>query len=101
VGAALYSPGPTAAEAKAFGLTVDEASGPPVEVWPDNLAPVNIFIAMATQWRLGPGGPIGLDYAALPAVMRLCGIPKKERAEAFDGIRILEDAALEQMRAKQ
>lgn len=70
-------------------------------MWPDNLSAVNTFIAMATQWRLGPGGPIGLDYVALPAVMRLTGVAKKERAEVFDAIRVLEDAALEQMRKKQ
>ena len=55
---------------------------------------------MGTQWRLGPGGPIGLDYAALPAVMRLTGVAKGSRAEVFDALRVLEDAALEQMRDK-
>jgi Phage related hypothetical protein (DUF1799) len=59
---------------------------------------VNTFIAMGTQWRLGPAGPIGLDYAALPAVMRLMGVAKGSRADVFDDIRTLEDAALETMR---
>ncbi len=75
-----------------------EASGPPVEVWPDNLIAVNVFIAMSTQWRTGYAGPTGLDYAALPAVLRLTGVPAAERAGVFDALRAMEDAALETMR---
>lgn len=69
-----------------------------VELWPDNLIPVNVFIAMATQWRVGPGGPYGLDYNTLPAVMDMLGVPAEERADVFDAIREMEDAALEEMR---
>lgn len=75
-----------------------EASGPPVEVWPDNVVAVNVFIAMSTQWRTGYRGPTGLDYAVLPAVLRLTGVPADERAGVFDGLRAMEDAALETMR---
>ncbi len=81
-----------------FGLTVEEASGPPVELWPDCALPVNVFIAMSTQWRTGMAGATGLDYSALPAVMQLVGIPKAQQASVFDDLRVLEDAALEQMR---
>jgi hypothetical protein len=80
---------------------VDEASGPPVEVWPDNMNGINAFIAMSTQWRTGYGGAYGLDYSALPAVMDLIGISASERAEAFDDLRTLEDAALEVIREQQ
>jgi hypothetical protein len=71
-----------------------------VEIWPDNLPAVNVFIAMQTQWRVGMGGATGLDYGVLPSVMRLTGIPRREHQEVFQSIRILEDAALEQMRKK-
>jgi hypothetical protein len=81
-----------------FGLTVDEASGPPCEVWPDNLDAVNVFIGMATQWRPSFGGVIGLDYAALPAVLDLLAVPKKKRPAVFDDLRTMEDAALEVIR---
>lgn len=79
-------------------MTVEEASGPAVELWPDNVRAVNVFVAMSTQWQVGPGGPIGLNYAALPAVLRLVGVPRSEQSDVFDGLRVLEDAALEKMR---
>jgi hypothetical protein len=53
---------------------------------------------MATQWRPSFGGVIGLDYAALPAVLDLLEVPKKKRAAVFDDLRVMEDAALETIR---
>ena len=69
-----------------------------VEIWPDQAATVDVFRAMITQWRMGPGGPIGLDYSALTPVMRWLGVPPAERAEVFDGVRIMERAALAALR---
>jgi hypothetical protein len=62
------------------------------------VASVNVMIAMSTQWRIGMNGPTGLDYNALPAVMRMAGVPAKDRAEVFDDIRIMEDVALQTIR---
>ena len=78
-------------------MTVEEATQP-VEVWPDNAMSVNVFIAMSTQWRVGMSGPTGLDYNALPSVMKLVGVPKKSRASVFDDVRTLEDSAMETMK---
>lgn len=80
-----------------FGLTVEEASDPPAEVWPDMVSTVNVFVAMGTQWRVGFSGPIGLDYSALPAVLRMVDVPRKEWTDVFDGLRAMESAALEHM----
>ena len=82
---------------------MEEASGPPLEIWPDNAATVNAFIAMGTQWRTGgmAGLPSGLDYAALPAVLRLTGIKRAEWPEVFEGLRVMEDVALETIRKQQ
>jgi len=55
---------------------------------------------MATQWRSSGYGATGLDYNALPVVMRLSGVPASERNEVFQSIMILEGAALEEMRKK-
>ena len=85
---------PTKDEAARFGLTVEEASSPPAEVYPDNLATVNVFIAMQTQWRVGMAGATGLDYAALPAVMRCVGVARKDWSHVFDGLRAMEDETL-------
>lgn len=46
------------------------------------------------------GSHVGLDYKALPEVLRMTAIPRKEWSEIFDGIRVMEDAALEQIRRK-
>jgi hypothetical protein len=67
-------------------------------VWPDNVDTVNVFIAASTQWRVGMGGATGLDYAALPAIMKFVGIPKKRQSEVFEGIRLMERAALDEMK---
>lgn len=69
-----------------------------VEVYPDNLQSVNIFQDMLTQWRVGMGGATGLDYAALPAVLRFRGIFRKDQSQVFDDIQIMERAALRAMR---
>lgn len=84
-----------------YGLTLEEASGEPVGVWPDNWPAVNAFISMSTQWRAGMAGATGLDYNALPAVLRMTQIPRRQWPEIFQSIRILEDAAMETMRSSK
>ena len=81
-----------------FGLTVEEADGDAVEVWPDVVASVNVFIACATQWRVGMGGAVGLDYAAPESTLRLLALPRSGWPQVFDDIRIMEDEALKTMR---
>lgn len=49
---------------------------------------------MQTQWRVGMNGATGLDYTALPAVMDLCGIRKKQREDVFSALRLMESEAL-------
>lgn len=55
---------------------------------------------MSTQWRVGMSGATGLDYNALPVVMRMNGVRPADRASVFDGVRTMEDTALMQMHAK-
>ena len=79
-------------------MTLDEASAK-VDVWPDNLPALNVFIAMSTQWRRAgsAGQAVGLDYTALPEVWRRTKTPSDQRDLVFDDLRVMEDAALEQM----
>lgn len=42
----------------------------------------------------------GLDYGVLPNVMKLTGVPRHKWQSVFAGIRIMEDAALEEIRKK-
>lgn len=67
------------------------------EIWPENLLTVNVFIGMSTQWRAAMGGPIGLDYTALPAVMRLMNVPRAQWRETFEGLRVMEAEAMHVM----
>jgi hypothetical protein len=59
---------------------------------------VHVFVAASTQWRVGVAGPTGLDYGALAEVMRMMAVPRRDWFDVFDGIRIMESAALEVMR---
>lgn len=68
-----------------------------VDIWPDNLAAVNVFIAMSTQWRTGAMGATGLDYSVLPSVMRLTGVPRALWTDTFECLRVMEGEALRTM----
>lgn len=70
-----------------------------LEIWPENLPAVQVFLQMRTQWVLGGmsgrRGRRGLCYESLPVVMRYAGIRKRQRAAAFAGVRIMEQAVME------
>jgi hypothetical protein len=67
-------------------------------IYPDNLPTVSVFLDMLTQWRVGAGGATGLDYTALPVVMRIREVRRENRQEIFDGIQVMERAALKGLR---
>ncbi len=58
------------------------------ELWPENTAAADLFLAVETQWhRAGMEGlPVGLNYAGVEAAMRLRGDPP----HLFDDIQALE-----------
>lgn len=84
----------------AAGFTEDDYEQEQIEVWPVNLLIVNTFIQMDTQWRVGFHGRYGLDYNALPNVLRLMAVPEADWPEVFEGIRTMEGAALEVIHTK-
>lgn len=67
-------------------------------LWPDTAQSVEVFTTMGTQWRIGMNGATGLDYSALPFVLRALGIKSKDWSDIFDDIRLLESVALKEMR---
>ena len=93
-------PAATEAEASGWGLTLEEATAT-VDVWPDNVQAFNTFTASLTQWRMGMNGPVGLDYSALPTILRFTQVPRADWPAVFDDLRVMEDAALSQMRENQ
>lgn len=95
--------------AAAFGLTVNQAYGEPASnagavaaegtdetfgLWPENVQAVAIFQRMQGQWRMGFGGPVALDYTALPVVAAAMGLRRRVLRAAFEPLRLMEAAAL-------
>lgn len=52
---------------------------------------------MGTQWRVSASGPVGLDYQALPFVLRMMRIPRKDWPRVWDAVRVCEFAALDEI----
>ena len=80
----MYWRAPTESELMQLGLKAKHFPPPQVELWPECVLPIELFSRVATQWRVGAGGPIGLDYNVV-------------YRELMAAIRIIERAALEQM----
>lgn len=69
-------------------------------MWPENFPAINTFSRVSTQWRVGTGGAIGLDYAALYPLLDRLGLSDAEWLQALDDIRVMESAALTAMNTK-
>jgi hypothetical protein len=93
----LYESGPSAEQLAILGLTAADLSGDDVEVWPCNWPAFLLFNRISTQWRVGAGGAIGLDYNCIRDVAEFLGIKKKKLAEIFPDLQVLEGEALRVM----
>ena len=84
----------------AFGVAASEVddgaqdAGEVLELWPEHADVVRVFQRMAGQWRLGPGGPVALDYTALPVVLGLMRMGRRAGREVFEPLRVMEAEAL-------
>jgi hypothetical protein len=70
------------------------ASSAVTPLWLENQTPFEVFVALQTQWRVGMGGPTGLDYAAVPVVLELYQVAPESRRRVFDDVRVMEAEAL-------
>lgn len=82
----------------AFGVApgavvADEAPGL-CELWRENADAAVLFQRLCGQWRMGPGGPIALDYTALPVVASLLRLGRRRQRQAFEPLRVMEAEAL-------
>ena len=66
-------------------------------MWPDNHAAFILFNNLSTQWRIGMGGPTGLDYAAVYPLLDRAAKDQQEWDELFSDIQVMEGAALKQI----
>jgi hypothetical protein len=70
----------------------------PTDLWPCNEPVFRLFAAVSSQWRTSslPAGGVwwqGIDYGVLPGVLRMMGIARREWADLFDDLRVMERAA--------
>lgn len=67
------------------------------ELRPENVEPLDIFMRLQTQWRMGPVGASGLDYAGVRAGLSMMG--RRMTPTLFADLQIMERAALTVMAA--
>lgn len=96
----MYAVLPTEEELEGTGMTLADYELDDVEVWPDCMPAIRVFYMMSTQWRVGMCGPTGLEYSVVPMILKSAGIKKKDRERVFADVRIMERAALDEMRKK-
>ena len=77
-----------------MGLTLQDIEIPPLHVWACNLPAWQCFVANATQWRMGPGGPVALDYGVCYQWCSDAGITGAKRQQLMSDVRCLEAGAL-------
>jgi hypothetical protein len=65
---------------------------PEPEIYPENHEAVKVFGACQTQWRVSFAGAVGLDYAALEAVMRIRQV--EDQADCLWRVQIMEAEVL-------
>jgi len=70
------------------------------EVWPENMASVNLFASLSTQWIVGAAGPTGLNYIPLFARMDRMKLTDQQHEWMFDDIRFIESEALKAINTK-
>ena len=63
-------------------------------MWPENAESISLFSSVSTQWRVGMGGPTGLDYVALFARMARMNLDDQTHERLFQDIRVIEAEAL-------
>lgn len=76
-----------------FGLAQESE----ILVSPDCELAFVTFSKLRTQWRVGMGGPTGLDYTAVLALIRAMRLPREQSDELFKDIQTMEFEALVQM----
>lgn len=73
----------------------------PTEVWPENHQVVRMFRRVASQWRMGMSGPVGLDYNVLFRLLDdEAGSDREFWYELLEDISIMEGAAITAMRPR-
>lgn len=84
----------TAEDAKLMGIELPEEDREEhFEVLPEAWPAVTMFLRVQTQWRVGMGGVIGLDYGAVRWLFELEQVTKP--AELLDDLQVIEAKVVE------
>jgi hypothetical protein len=81
----------------AWGFSFGDLLEEEIEIWPDVWPGFSLFEAISTQWRVGTGGAIGLDYNTLPIVAKYMEMPDEYMPLAFNDVRTMESEVLRKM----
>lgn len=69
-----------------------------VEVWPENWSTWCLWTEIRGQWRVGMGGAYAIDYGPLFSRMERLRLADDDWHAVFEGIRVIEAAALAAMK---
>lgn len=79
--------------AAAMGLLLVRPEPVAQPLWACNWPAVRLFLHLQGQWRMGPGGPVALDYTALPDWAR-AGQGGRRGARLLADLQVMEGEAL-------
>lgn len=91
---AYYFRRPTAAELEGTGFLPEHYEEPEVDVWPENWEAWSTFTLLQAQWRCGPAGPLGLDYAVVFQYLEHRGVTGEDRDDVLDCLQVIEVEAM-------
>lgn len=94
----MYTPRPKADPS--LGLTDDDFPVEVTEVWPDCWPAVSFFEEIGPgAWSIGAKGAIGIRPEACREIRLALGVTAAQWREIYPDLRILEDAALDAIKA--
>ena len=95
---AFYWKAPTAAQLEAWGkLKASDFPEPVVEVWEENWDVMLLFTTYQNSWRMGPMGPVGLDYTVFHHALDRKNVKGDEFDEFIHDLQVIEQTALKEL----
>lgn len=65
-----------------------------IELWDENWDVFHLYLSYPNQWRVGAGGPVGLDMSVFHHALDRKGIKGDEFDEFVEDLLVIESAAL-------
>lgn len=97
---AFYTERPTAEVMAFMGYRETDFPDAICEIWPENWPPFALFTQFSTQWRMGYGGPYGLDMSVFLHELDRKGLSTDDYDAQLAALRVIERTALSKMNEK-